>query len=142
MFSRSQVLSVFPLWDPYCIGFLSSRFSQWVQYSLLLLQTFQSLSKTGSREQKPLFFQVSVFYLGRKSFSQKSLRFFLTSHYIRDFPLHPWFTREPGNLTEGNGVDIAWVGHIVSPNKIRALLGRSEEWMAVGMQQIMPATCC
>lgn len=126
MFSRSQVLS-FPSGSLIVLAFCPHSFLSEYNVACCCSRHFNLSQKTGSREKKALSFQVSVFYLGRKSFSQKSLRFFLTSRYIRDFPLHPGFTREPGNLTEGNGVDIAWVGHIVSPNKIRALVGRSEE---------------
>lgn len=87
----------------------------------LLFQTFHSWSKAGSRKQNDFSFQVSVFYLGKKAFSKVPCTF--SSISLED-------TGSQGSLrslAEGNGVSNVWVGHLVSPNKIRAFLGR-EKW--------------
>lgn len=90
------------------------------EYSVAVaVQTFHSQRlEVGSKS----FFLSSVCLLfGEKSLSQKSLTYFF-SHLIRRY----WFT-SLGSLAKGNGVSSAWVGYIVSPKKIMALLGRERE---------------
>lgn len=75
MFSRPQVLAVFPLWDPDCISFCLLSFAM----RLVGLLAFQAPSKAASREQRALSFEGSVLF-GEKLFFKMPSSFLLTSH--------------------------------------------------------------
>lgn len=112
MFSRSQVLSVFPLWDPYALAFVllvSSVITVWLLAALGISVPF------GSRERKlsPL---KTLSYLERKSFPTVPS------------PISPYISlegigsnRRLESQAKENGAGRAWAGHLVSPNKMRAL---------------------
>lgn len=117
VFSRSQFFLSFSLGSLCWLFVLIVVTSVSIVWLFCCSRHFTPNWKTGSREQKAFSFQVC--FLFRKQIFLKSPS---QISYIS------WegagLQGSLGNLAKGNGVDIAWVGHIVSPNKIRALLGR------------------
>lgn len=111
MFSRSQVLSVFPLWDPYALAFVllvSSVITVWLVAALGISVPF------GSRERK--LSPLKTVLLGKEIFPNSPS---LISPYISLEGTGS--NRRLGSQAKENGAGSAWAGHIVSPNKMRAL---------------------
>lgn len=123
MFSGSQVLSVFPLWDPYRISCCPLSVLSDYSVACCCSMHFSPIWKQGA---KAFSFEDSVL-LGKEIFPNSPS------------PISPYISlegtgsnRRLGSQAKENGVGSAWAGHIVSPNKMRALWGRKQlgnEWL-------------
>lgn len=134
MFSGSRSFLFSPLWDPYRISF--RVFSVLSDYSMACCcsRHFSPIWKQGVKA----FSIADSVLLGKEIFPKSPS------------PVSPYISLEGtgsngslGSQAKENGAGSAWVGHLVSPNKMRAPLGR-KKWGMNGcfMQELMPATCC
>lgn len=135
MFSRSQILSVFPRWGPYHVGFcLHSVLSE---YNVACC-CFRHFSPTQRLEiGSKSFLVTSLCLIWKENLAQKSLRDFF-SHLIS----RSWLTRRPGKPGKGEwGWQRLGQAHCLL---IKSGLSGRKGWGMNGcrMQQIMPATCC
>lgn len=118
MFSGSQVLSAFPLWDPYLIGFCPH--SVLSDYSVACCCSRHFSPKGWKYRSKKLSLSKTVLF--EKEIFAKSPSLISSYISLEGIGSH----RSLGSQAKGNGASSAWVGHIVSPNKMKALLGRKK----------------
>lgn len=78
-----------------------------------------SVPKAGSRSKK---LSLSKTVLFEKEIFAKSPSLISSYISLEGIGSH----RSLGSQAKGNGASSAWVGHIVSPNKMKALLGRKK----------------